>query len=40
MRMHKRNKPSARQIENAKKFFIFNIGGSIATSVVMIWGRG
>jgi len=29
----------ARQIENAKKFLTFNMGGSLTTSVAMIWGR-
>jgi len=28
-----------RQIENAKKFLTFNMGGSLTTSVAMIWGR-
>jgi acetyl-CoA acetyltransferase len=30
----------ARQIENAKRFLTFNMGGSLTTSVAMIWGRG
>src|SRR5438128_1669622 len=30
----------ARQIENAKKFLTFNMGGSLTTSVAMVWGRG
>jgi acetyl-CoA C-acetyltransferase len=29
----------ARQIENAKRFLTFNMGGSLTTSVAMIWGR-
>src|SRR5437870_3725231 len=29
----------ARQIEDAKKFLTFNMGGSLTTSVAMIWGR-
>src|SRR5438093_3757471 len=29
----------ARQIENAKKFITFNMGGSLTTSVAMVWGR-
>ncbi|PYJ05464.1 MAG: thiolase domain-containing protein, partial [Verrucomicrobia bacterium] len=29
----------ARQIENAKKFLTFNMGGSLTTSVAMLWGR-
>src|SRR5258708_5304146 len=29
----------ARQIEGAKKFLTFNMGGSLTTSVAMIWGR-
>jgi acetyl-CoA C-acetyltransferase len=29
----------ARQIENARKFLTFNMGGSLTTSVAMIWGR-
>ncbi len=28
-----------RQIEGAKKFLTFNMGGSLTTSVAMIWGR-
>src|SRR4029077_18273647 len=30
----------ARQIENVKKFLTFNMGGSLTTSVAMLWGRG
>src|SRR5918996_3504624 len=30
----------ARQIENAKRFLTFNMGGSLTTSVAMVWGRG
>src|SRR3954470_6389098 len=29
----------ARQIENARRFLTFNMGGSLTTSVAMIWGR-
>jgi len=29
----------ARQIENAKRFLTFNMGGSLTTSVAMLWGR-
>ncbi len=29
----------ARQIDGAKKFLTFNMGGSLTTSVAMIWGR-
>ena len=28
----------ARQINGAKKFLTFNMGGSLTTSVAMIWG--
>ena len=30
----------ARQIQGADRFLTFNMGGSVTTSVVMIWGRG
>jgi acetyl-CoA acetyltransferase len=30
---------NARQIPNAKKYLTFNMGGSLTTSVAMIWGR-
>ena len=30
----------ARQVENAKRYLTFNMGGSLTTSVAMIWGRG
>jgi len=30
----------ARQIQNAKRYLTFNMGGSLTTSVAMIWGRG
>jgi len=30
----------ARQAENAKRYLTFNMGGSLTTSVAMIWGRG
>jgi acetyl-CoA acetyltransferase len=29
----------ARQIENVKRFVTFNMGGSLTTSVAMVWGR-
>ena len=29
----------ARQIENAKRYLTFNMGGSLTTSVAMVWGR-
>ena len=29
----------ARQVENAKRYLTFNMGGSLTTSVAMIWGR-
>jgi len=29
----------ARQIESVKRFLTFNMGGSLTTSVAMIWGR-
>jgi len=29
----------ARQIENVRRFLTFNMGGSLTTSVAMIWGR-
>src|SRR6266568_2760886 len=29
----------ARQIENVRKFLTFNMGGSLTTSVAMVWGR-
>ena len=29
----------ARQIEDVKRFLTFNMGGSLTTSVAMIWGR-
>ena len=34
------NQADARQIEGAKKFLTFNMGGSLTTSVAMIWGTG
>ena len=27
-----------RQIENARRFLTYNVGGSITTAVVMVWG--
>ncbi|MEO6873044.1 MAG: thiolase domain-containing protein [Chthoniobacterales bacterium] len=32
------NKAGARQIDGVKKFLTFNMGGSLTTSVAMIWG--
>jgi acetyl-CoA C-acetyltransferase len=32
-------KAGARQIENVKRFLTFNMGGSLTTSVAMVWGR-
>ena len=34
------NQADARQIKGAKKFLTFNMGGSLTTSVAMIWGVG
>ena len=28
----------ARQIENAKRFLTYNVGGSMTTTVAMVWG--
>ena len=36
---HLSGQAGARQIENAKRFLTFNMGGSLTTSVAMIWGR-
>src|SRR4051812_23484346 len=36
---HLTNQAGARQIENARKFLTFNMGGSLTTSVAMMWGR-
>jgi acetyl-CoA acetyltransferase len=36
---HLTNQAGARQIPNAKKFLTFNMGGSLTTTVAMIWGR-
>jgi acetyl-CoA C-acetyltransferase len=33
------NQAGARQIQNAKRFLTFNMGGSLTTSVAMLWGR-
>jgi acetyl-CoA acetyltransferase len=33
------NQANARQIENVKRFLTFNMGGSLTTSVAMVWGR-
>jgi acetyl-CoA acetyltransferase len=35
---HLTNQAGARQIANAKRFLTFNMGGSLTTSVAMIWG--
>src|SRR5438128_1456693 len=37
---HLTEKAGARQIENARRFLTFNMGGSLTTSVAMVWGRG
>ena len=36
---HLTEQAGARQIEGAKKLLTFNMGGSLTTSVAMIWGR-
>ncbi len=36
---HLTEQAGARQIEGAKKFLTFNMGGSLTTAVAMIWGR-
>src|SRR3954466_13074657 len=36
---HLTEQAGARQINGAKKFLTFNMGGSLTTSVAMIWGR-
>ena len=36
---HLTERAGARQIPGAKKFLTFNMGGSLTTSVAMIWGR-
>jgi acetyl-CoA C-acetyltransferase len=36
---HLTGQAGARQIAGAKKFLTFNMGGSLTTSVAMIWGR-
>jgi acetyl-CoA acetyltransferase len=36
---HLTEQAGARQIENAKRFLTFNMGGSLTTSVAMIWSR-
>ncbi|MEY2545575.1 MAG: acetyl-CoA C-acetyltransferase [Verrucomicrobiota bacterium] len=36
---HLTGQAGARQIENAKRFLTFNMGGSLTTTVAMIWGR-
>ena len=33
------NQSGAHQIDGAKKFLTFNMGGSLTTSVAMVWGR-
>lgn len=37
--LHLTNSAGKRQIEGARKFLTFNMGGSLTTSVVMIWGN-
>ena len=34
------NQAGARQVPNAKRYLTFNMGGSLTTSVAMIWGLG
>jgi len=36
---HLTEQAGARQIDGAKKFLTFNMGGSLTTAVAMIWGR-
>jgi len=36
---HITNQAGARQIKNVRRFLTFNMGGSLTTSVAMIWGR-
>jgi acetyl-CoA C-acetyltransferase len=36
--LHLTNRAGERQIPGAKRFLTFNMGGSVTTSVVMIWG--
>src|SRR2546428_7356707 len=36
---HLSEQAGARQIENAKRYLTFNMGGSLTTSVAMLWGR-
>ena len=36
---HLTEQAGARQISGAKKFLTFNMGGSLTTSVAMVWGR-
>ena len=36
---HLTGQAGARQIENAKRFLTFNMGGSLTTSVAMLWGK-
>ncbi len=36
---HLTGQAGARQIPNAKRFLTFNMGGSLTTSVAMVWGR-
>jgi acetyl-CoA C-acetyltransferase len=36
---HLTGQAGARQIEDAKRYLTFNMGGSLTTSVAMIWGR-
>ncbi|MGH7179284.1 MAG: thiolase C-terminal domain-containing protein [Tepidisphaeraceae bacterium] len=35
---HLTNNAGQRQIEGAKKYLTFNMGGSLTTSVAMVWG--
>jgi acetyl-CoA C-acetyltransferase len=36
---HLSEQAGARQIPNAKRYLTFNMGGSLTTSVAMVWGR-
>jgi hypothetical protein len=36
---HLTEQAGARQIPNAKRYLTFNMGGSLTTSVAMLWGR-
>jgi len=36
---HLTEQAGQRQIPNAKRYLTFNMGGSLTTSVAMLWGR-